>query len=304
MDGEGEAHGDDAALLGRPEPYCARCKYDLRHSPARICPECGRPRLLAIAMPSPDEFERAATLLHQYDLLVSVRHPNAGPAWAGVDSVVGLQGIIWIRADQQELVRAALGEAAIDIAGSAPLVDRAEPVCPHCGAELDPAGEARCPSCGGAIEWVEIEEPDVTHISRNCRVCGYELRGLTSERCPECGAEIPVDLDALVKAATEGEDAGAGWRTRAPGQSSARAMVASAFRVLAWLGLLSILPAAFLLVTAWASGEMATWELIGGAGLLGFVALVLRDLLFPPRRGRRTLQVRRSGHSAIRSGMR
>lgn len=277
---------EDRPLIGEPEPRCAQCQYDLRYAPSRVCPECGAPRALRVKFTSPEDLGRALAILQPRKLIVLGSDPDVEPGRRIGTGALLRPGTIWIRADRQEAVMALLEEAGIVPDAGVPIVDRREPVCPHCAADLDPEKDEACPQCGGAIEWVEIPEPDITHVNRNCRVCGYELRGLAAERCPECGAAIPVDLDALVKAATNAADSGPGWRARVPGQSSAQAVMSEVLRSLAGLIAVATLPIGFLLVVDWVRGELATWALLASCGLLGLLALLMKDIVFPRRGGR------------------
>ena len=84
-----------------------------------------------------------------------------------------------------------------------PIVDRGEPVCPRCSAELDVNGPELCPACGSPFRWVEIDVPDIDPTGKHCRYCYYDLTGNTSRCCPECGETIECDPCDLVEAATQ-----------------------------------------------------------------------------------------------------
>lgn len=191
----------EAAQHGR----CYACGYDLRGNTSGTCPECGRSAPVIIAIHDREEFHYAKAALEQENLIVRAQQPG------GVFGAIAIEygsGTGWLWVDQNDLERAEelLDELGITahINTHRPIVDRSEPNCPKCNAELDLYGRPQCSKCGTHFDWVEIEAPaiDPTHLL--CRECGYELTGLTSDRCPECSSEI-ADVDRIVAVATHDE---------------------------------------------------------------------------------------------------
>ena len=68
-------------------------------------------------------------------------------------------GFIWVEPQNLERAVDALAEAGIDaLPQHAPIVDVADPICPTCGATLDPERDPPCPACGAAFDWVDTSE--------------------------------------------------------------------------------------------------------------------------------------------------
>lgn len=213
----------EAAQFGR----CYACGYDLRGNTSGTCPECGRSAPVLITIHDREGFHYAKAALEQENLVVRAIQPG------GVMGAVAIEygsGTGWLWVDQNDLERAEelLDEMGITahINTQRPIVDRSEPFCPKCNAELDVFGRTRCSKCATDFDWVEIETPSDNPKHSACPSCGYDLTGLKSERCPECHREV-ADLDRLVEAATgEGRAEPEGQRSRTKATLGIGALIA------------------------------------------------------------------------------
>ena len=135
---------------------CWRCDYDLRgNERAEVCPECGSPRVVSVTIDE-SQFVRAVIALEDAGLLVSKRQPGGVLGSIGVITGLGIVNVPWRELDHADEVLEAAGiHTSI---GALPIVDRAEPTCPRCEAELDPEGPECCAACGGPFQWVEIDQ--------------------------------------------------------------------------------------------------------------------------------------------------
>jgi len=149
------------------------------------------------------EFHRAVAAFSPHKLIIRAREPTAGfPDIMGLTAAP--QGEIWVDLTRLDEIESVIEEEGLALSlEPRPIVDRAEPICPHCEAELDAENEReRCPTCGGAFAWIEIDQPQLSHHETNCRTCGYDLRGLPGTVCPECGTKHEPSADAIVRAAS------------------------------------------------------------------------------------------------------
>lgn len=158
---------------------------------------------ISISVNSPAEFHKARAALDNAGILISSINPGGAIGPIGlVHGFSNINGWLQIDASQAKRAEAILDELGIPNSLNArPIVDRSEPACPACAAELDPAGPEVCPNCERAFWWVDIDEPPLDPTGRACRNCGYDLTGNQMHRCPECGAPILHDADTLVEAA-------------------------------------------------------------------------------------------------------
>ncbi|MHC5023806.1 MAG: hypothetical protein ACYTGG_07830 [Planctomycetota bacterium] len=184
-----------------PRGHCYRCGYDLRGIKSDACPECGMPATVPIEIPDAQQFHLARAALERDGLLVRFTNPGGSIGTIGIlaGGNLATPGYLYVDSRHAEAIEKCLGEAGVPwVFGALPIVDRAEPRCPTCGGELDPAGPEVCRTCGAAFQWVEIEGEPAILDGDICAHCGYELRTRSGGTCPECGHEIIVQYGEAV----------------------------------------------------------------------------------------------------------
>jgi predicted Zn-ribbon and HTH transcriptional regulator len=193
---------------------CYACGYDLQGNTTGRCPECGRSAPVMVGIEDPADFHHARAALEVEGLVIRAIQPGGSLGTLGITYGGPRTGWLCIDQNSLERVEEILDELGItaNINTSRPIVDRSEPNCPKCNAELDLYGRAQCPECGTLFDWVEIDVPQIDPTHLFCRECGYELTGLTGERCPECNSEI-ADVDRVVAVATHDDSERKEFRT-------------------------------------------------------------------------------------------
>jgi len=173
------------------------CGYNVHGVRSDVCPECGQEYYLAVGVfHEAGRFNAAAATLADEGIefrQVSLASPrevmNQLMGAGGSTANFGAAALFVKRNDWP------VAKEIIAAMRPLPIVDRSEPICPKCSAELDLNGTEQCSRCGTEFQWVEIEEPVIDPTGRACHKCGYELTGnLAAGRCPECGAALPADV--------------------------------------------------------------------------------------------------------------
>lgn len=147
---------------------CHACRAPLNPGEGQ-CETCGAIRRAWLDVSDKETMHRLRALLDHHGLLLETS--ALGQSLAGLADVYGFKAPgmsrLWVEAARFEDIEALLETHGMSIASPGePIVDRAEPVCPSCQADLDPQAEPICPSCGAAFQWVEIEsESDETDAS-------------------------------------------------------------------------------------------------------------------------------------------
>lgn len=109
----------------------------------------------------------------EYDLIKSA-FDEEGVRYDGADPKSGVRGAMhllagmeafghfYIHPEDDELALQILD--AIGYGGNSPIVDRSEPICPHCDGSLDGVEAEECPTCHGAFVWVDVGAESDDHF--------------------------------------------------------------------------------------------------------------------------------------------
>lgn len=140
----------------RPEGRCIACAYNLRGLPSGVCPECGTPICKRIDCVNVAEYDLIKSAFDEEGVRYDGADPRSGVRGA-MHLLAGMEGggHFYIHPEDDATALEILD--AIGYGGHAPIVDRAEPICPHCGGSIAGVQNEECPACHGAFVWVDVE---------------------------------------------------------------------------------------------------------------------------------------------------
>lgn len=170
-------------VTGAAVDTCHACRTPLSPD-AMVCETCGAARRAWLEVTDKETLHRLRALLDHHGFLLETS--AMGQSLAGLADVYGFRSPgmsrLWVEAARFDDIEALLESHGISIASPGrPIVDRAEPTCPFCQADLDADGEAVCPSCGESFEWVEIgssEDEDASDDLTDTNDDGFRLVGI------------------------------------------------------------------------------------------------------------------------------
>lgn len=176
-----------------PARRCEFCGYDLRGITSVECPECGQAKTISLRFDDHEHYHLARAALEHADLLVSF--VNAGLAGEIVYASTKSAG--WLRVSSTNYDRAVdvLNDIGVRwIEEQRVFIDRLEPICPRCNADLTGVSAEVCINCGVRLQWIDAPSTLNADDEIVCPRCFRDVK-LVDGRCPECDAAV-AEIDA------------------------------------------------------------------------------------------------------------